>query len=253
MTDKHPGKGSRAEQVVASRRQQRKIEQQKAAQRKRLTQIGAIVVAALVVVGLVVLFTRPDGSNLPAVQAVAAPDAGIPQEGLFIGSPTAKVTIIEYGDYQCPFCATFNTDGFPPMVAEYIATGQVRFEFRPFSFLGKESVDASKAAYCAADQGKFWAMHELIYGNHNGENLGAFSPGRLEDMAELAGLEMSAYTSCFDDQGTADRVDAANQVARDNGISSTPTFVVNGEVMGWPAEGYPVFKQQIDEALAAAS
>jgi len=253
MSDHQKNSASTGVEKATSRRQQRKIEQQKAAQRKRLLQIGGIVAAALIVVGLVVLFTRPDGSALPAVVAVAAPDAAIPQEGLFIGSADAPVTIIEYGDYQCPWCAKFNTEGFAPMLTEYIATGKVRFEFRPFSFLGEESVNAAKAGFCAADQGKFWPMHELIYGNHNGENQGAFAESRLEDMAELAGLDMDAYKACFDDPATADRVEAASKVARDAGVSSTPTFVVNGEVMGWPQEGYPVFREQIEAALAAAA
>ncbi len=252
MSDKQKGKGAEA---AMSRRQQRKIEEQKAAQRKRLMQIGGVVLAALLVVGLVVLLTRPDEAalpELPAVAAVAAPDAAIPQEGLVIGSADAPVTIIEYGDYQCPWCATFNTDGFQPMLAEYIATGKVRFEFRPFSFLGQESVNAAKAGFCAADQGKFWAMHELIYGNHNGENLGAYGDERLAEMAGLAGLDMDAYQACYADPATAERVEAANQVARDAGVSSTPTFVVNGEVVGWPQEGYPVFRDLIESKLAGA-
>jgi protein-disulfide isomerase len=247
MTDK---KNKKADQL-ASRRQQRKMAQQQAEQRKKVMRIGAIALAAILIAGIVILLARPEPDRFGPVKAVAAPDPSIPQQGLFIGDPNAPLTIIEYGDYQCPWCEKFNTEGFPPMLEEYIKTGQVRFEFRPFSFLGRESTQAARAAFCADEQGQFWAMHELIYGNHDGENQGAYADKRLREMAVLAGLDMGAYDSCMDSQRSLDKVEAANKVARDNGISSTPTIIIgDGEPTGWSQAGWPEFKKEIDDALA---
>jgi protein-disulfide isomerase len=236
--------------TAASKRQQRKLEQQRAERRKRLLMIVGGVVAVAIVAVLVLIFVnnRGDSSNLPDVQAAAAPDAAIPVNGMTIGDPNAPVKVVEYGDYQCPFCAEFNKDGMPPLLSDYIATGKVQLTFVPFSFLGDESIAAAEAAFCANDQGKFWAMHETIYANHNGENIGSLSTSRLQEMAQKSGLDMDQYKACVDAGTHQGDVQNSSATARQAGIASTPSFVINnGDPIGYAS--WVDFKAEIDAAL----
>lgn len=101
-----------------------------------------------------------------STRAAAAGEPNAPPAGerdVILGDPNAPVTVIEYGDYQCPFCARFFTDVEPFIRDEYIKTGKVKMVFRNYAFLGPESVDAAEAAECAKDQGKFWEFHDALY------------------------------------------------------------------------------------------
>jgi len=110
--------------------------------------IGGSLLLALVVVGALVLANRDSSSSsdLPEIVAVTAPDPSIERTAMTIGSPDAPIKLVEYGDYQCPFCARFNEASMPPLLADYIATGKVQLTFVPFSFLGEESNRAAEAA-----------------------------------------------------------------------------------------------------------
>ena len=223
-----------------------------ARKRKRLAMlIGAPVGIALVVVGILIAVNSGGGDSTdahPAVVAVATIDPAIPTDGLTIGSPDAPVKITEYGDYQCPFCTRFAEDAFPPLLAEYIATGKVQFTYIPMSFLGDESVSAVEAALIANDQGKFWTMHETIYANHDGENEGAYSDARLRTMAELSGLDMDAYNTSMSDATYKDDVTKYAAQAQADGVSSTPSLVLNGsDPMSYTS--WPALKEQIDALL----
>jgi protein-disulfide isomerase len=236
--------------TAVSKRQQRKIEQQRAERRKRLLMIvgGVAAVAIVAVLVLIVVNNRSDSSNLPDVQAGTPPDPSIPTSGMTIGDPNAPVKVVEYGDYQCPFCAEFNKDGMPPLLADYISTGKVQLTFVPFSFLGDESIAAAEAAFCANDQGKFWAMHETIYANHNGENIGNLSASRLREMAQKSGLDLNQYDACINAGTHQGDVQNSSATARTAGIASTPSFVINnGDPIGYAS--WSDFKAEIDAAL----
>lgn len=240
--------------AATGRRQQRKLEQQRAERRKRLLMIigGVAAVAIIAVTVLIVVNNRGDSSsNQPAVIAAPAPAASIPTSGLTIGDPNAPVKLTEYGDYQCPFCAQFNQQVFPQLLDQYIATGKVQLTFVPFSFLGDESIAAAEASLCANDQGKFWPMHETIYANHNGENIGNLSKNRLKQMAEVSGLDMGQFNSCMDAGTNNGNVQNYSATARQAGIASTPSFVINnGQPFGYSS--WEDFKAQIDAALGAS-
>ncbi|MCA9858570.1 MAG: thioredoxin domain-containing protein, partial [Thermomicrobiales bacterium] len=137
---------------------------------------------------------------------------------------------------------------FPELLSDYIAQGKVSFEFRDLAFLGDESVTAAEAAACAIEQGDFWLYHETIYLNHYGENLGGLSKSRLLEMAELSGLDKDAMKSCLDSGATSSQVQEMRQEATQLGLNSTPSFVLNGEVISW--QGWDALKQTLDAALA---
>ncbi len=228
-------------------RAQVRAETERARKRRIALIAGAVVIAVLVAGGLI--WSNRDSSDLPTLQvADAAELSGIPTDGRVIGDPNATVHLIEYGDYQCPACASFATQAFPELLSGYIAPGKVSFEFRDLAFLGDDSVTAAQAAACAIPQDGFWLYHDTIYDNHYGENLGNLSKSRLLDMAELSGLDRDQIASCLDDGTTAAEVQAMHQEATQLGVASTPSFVLNGELIQW--QGWDAMKQSLDAALA---
>ncbi len=219
------------------------------ARKRRLYLIGGAIVIALIVAGGLI-WTNRDSSNLPGLhEADAAALADIPTDGRVLGDPDAPVHLIEYGDYQCPACASFSQTVFPNLLSDYIATGKVSFEFRDLAFIGDDSVTAAEAAACAIDQDGYWLYHDTIYANHFGENLGNLSKSRLLQMAKLSGLDQDEISSCIDAGTKLTEVQQMHQEATQLGLTSTPSFVLNGQVIQW--QGWDAMKQAIDAALAS--
>ncbi|MCL5004078.1 MAG: DsbA family protein [Patescibacteria group bacterium] len=106
-----------------------------------------------------------------------------------LGNPSASVKVVEFGDYQCPYCEQFYSSVFPQLKKDFIDTGKVEFAFRDLAFLGLESTNAALAASCANEQGKFWEYHDKLYGNQKGENQGAFSLENLKRFAAELSLK----------------------------------------------------------------
>jgi protein-disulfide isomerase len=243
---------SRKQELRVAKREQARLAAERAAQRRRLMMIIAGVAGVAIIAALVLILVNRDddseSSSLPAVAAVSAPEIIAQRDGLTLGDPNAPVNIVEYGDYQCPYCAVASTEGFRPMLDEYITTGKVHFTYVPMSFLGDESKDAAEAALCANDEGKFWEMHETIFANHSGENQGAFSRSRLDSMAQNIALNMDQFKSCMDSSQHEGEVANYANVATQAGVTSTPTFIINnGEPIGWSS--WDALKGQIDAAL----
>lgn len=216
-------------------------------QRQRMI-LGGVVAVAIAAAAILVLLNRPatSGGDL-AILASPIP-AGVAADGRLLGNPEAPVTIVEYGDYQCPFCGVFAREEMPQLIDEFVATGQATFAYHDLAFLGQESIDAAEAAACADDQGAFWPMHKTIFANQAGENRGAFTLDRLRTMATELELDMAEYDACMADDTHLDEVTAMADEARAAGIDSTPTFVVNGQVV--PNAGYENLRATINAALA---
>jgi protein-disulfide isomerase len=228
-------------------RAQVRADAERARKRRLLLIAGAVTVAVIVAAGLI--WSNRDSSNLPTLDvANAAALADIPTDGRVIGDANAPVHLVEYGDYQCPACASFSNQVFPQLLSDYIATGKVSFEFRDLAFLGDDSQTAAQAAACAVDQDGFWLYHDTIYANHYGENLGNLSKSRLLKMAMLSELDSDQIERCLDDGTYAADVQAMSQEANQLGLTSTPSFVLNGQVLPW--QGWDAMKQAIDAALA---
>lgn len=218
-----------SERRASGRARRRAHAEQATRQRQMRWIIGAVVVALAVAAGLI-LVNRPRDTGAPIVAAEPLP-ASIPLAGLTMGEPDAPLTVVEWGDYQCPGCGIFGREVFPRLINEYIEPGLMSFEFRPFSFLGEESFRAAEAALCAGDQGAFWAFHDTLYLNQHGENLNAFSNERLKQIAASLELDTGAFSSCLDSGQKRADVDAFVASARENGIRSTPSIIVNGALL----------------------
>ena len=157
--------------------------------------------------------------------------ANVKQNGLALGDDTARVTVEMYSDFQCPFCKQTDDTVVPQLVSQYVAAGKVKFIYRPFSFLGQESVDAAQAAYCANEQGKFWEYKEALFANQKSENSGGFNQGRLLAMGKSVGVEMTQFTTCVQGKKYAAQVQKDTQSAQARKVNSTPSFFVNGTVL----------------------
>lgn len=200
--------------------------------------IGLVVgIAFLVVGGLIVLgnFSQPSAAAVDVIQ--------FPTEG----SSNAPVTIIEYSDYNCGHCRNFNMETLPRLKADYIDTGKVKYVVYPFA-LWPQTVIATEAALCAADQGKFFEYKHALY-----ENQGqlAFAEGPLTDLAATLDLNRNSFAQCLSSGAHRAEVETARITAANRGIQSTPIFVINNQrVEG--NQPYEVFKGIIEQELAKA-
>ena len=166
----------------------------------------------------------------------------------FKGDPDAPVTIIEFADFQCPYCGRFFAETKPQIDEQYMQSGKVRFGYFDFAFLGQESNWAAEAAECASDQNKFWEYHDTLYSSQSGENQGAFNKNNLKKFAEELGLDTSAFNECLDSGKYTQLIKEESSAASSIGVRSTPTFLINGQPLVG-AQPFEVFQQTIDPLL----
>lgn len=179
-----------------------------------------------------------------------------------MGDPNAPIQMVEFGDFQCPFCKRFHTETEPLLIQYYIETGKVHFTYRSMGNfvsqnIGTESQDSALAAYCAADQNKFWEMHDALFvNNKNVENQGSFTSRRLVEIAKSIGLNITEFQDCYDSGKYEDRAQQDYDDAISAGIRGTPSFIVtykvNGETRTLLIEGaqpFEAFQQELDKLL----
>ena len=189
----------------------------------------------------------PSGTAQSAAQQ-SLMDSLIPKVRHFIGNPNAPVTIIEFADFQCPFCGRFFAQTKPQIDEAYIQSGKVRLGYWNFAFLGDESTWAAEAAECAADQDKFWEYHDKLYASQSGENQGAFNKDNLKKFAEELDLDTQTFNECLDSGKYTSLIQDDTNTSSALGVQSTPTFLINGQaVVG--AQSFEVFQQTIDLLL----
>ncbi len=210
----------------------------------------SIIVAAVLICGAILfaVFYRggPSNSNGAVAGTPTTPTSTVASlmalgsRDEVLGNANAPVTIIEYGDYQCPFCTRYFSQIEPLIKSQYINTGKAKMVFRDFPFLGPESTAAANAAQCAEDQGKLWLYHDALYAakvadenkNPSGaENDGFFTRAEFLTLATQVGLNTSSFTSCLDGNQHANDAAAEKAAAVAAGIGSTPTTIVNGKMV----------------------
>ena len=170
-----------------------------------------------------------------------------------LGNPSAPVTLIEFGDYQCHFCNVFfhSTEG--DILKNYVETGKVKIIFKDYNIIGPDSVNASHGAHCAKDQGVFWEYHDILYSNWTGENNGWASSKNLEKFANEIGLDMDVWTQCMLDGTHSQTILASNEDAKSLGITGTPAFFVIGSdgktTKLFGAQPYDTFEKVFENEL----
>ncbi|MBS3053121.1 MAG: DsbA family protein [Candidatus Aenigmarchaeota archaeon] len=163
----------------------------------------------------------------------------------FLGAENAPVVVIEYSDFQCPFCGRFYQQTEPQIISEYVDTGKVKLVYRhfPLAQTHQYAQKAAEASECASDQGKFWEYHDRLFDNQN-----ALFPASLKKYAADIGLDRAAFDACLDSGAMASRVKADFEDGQGRGVRSTPTFFVNN-VMIVGAQPFSSFKQAIESEL----
>ncbi len=168
----------------------------------------------------------------------------IPTENAYaIGPDDAPITIVEFSDYQCPFCRRWHEQVYEPLLAAY--PGKIRLVYRhlPLTSIHPDALSAAEAAMCAGDQDAYWQYHEKLFSS---ESLGNTT---YLQYAQDLGLNLNAFEACLNDHTHQQAIQADSDFAINLGIRSTPTFFINGlAVVG--AQPLDVFKQVIDKELA---
>ncbi len=176
--------------------------------------------------------------------------------GYTIGSPDAKVEIIEFADYECPACGNYANITEPDVRKNLIDAGIARYTFYDFPLLNvhQNTVPASMSAACADDQGKFWEMHDAIFmGQIEWNGIATSNPRKvLTGYAEKLGIDMGKWNTCMDANTHEERIRANYALGMTKQVQSTPTFFVNGQM--YPgALPYDDMKKAVDAALAASA
>ena len=135
-----------------------------------------------------------------------------------------------------------------PVLQSYIDSGKVNLVYKHSAFLGQESIWAAQASECAADQGKFWEYHDLMFERWNGENQGTFSKENLIKFAQDLKLDAAKFDPCLNNDETLERVKADTLEGRAVGVTGTPTFFINGQPLVG-AQPIEAFQQQLDPLL----
>ncbi|MFG3007354.1 DsbA family protein [Streptomyces calvus] len=239
--------------------------------RRRRRTVAAAVAALTAVVATVLAFTLDDTSSggssrdaaatettgpdaqadaqADALRALARRDADDP---LAVGRADAPVVMIEYSDFQCPYCGKFARDTEPELIRSYVDKGLLRIEWRNFPIFGEESEQAARAAWAAGQQDRFREFHDQAYGTTHKRNSGAFAADKVTGMARAAGVkDLDRFRKDMASDEAAEAVRRDQEEGYSLGVSSTPAFLVNDvPVLG--AQPVDTFRQAIEAAAKDA-
>ena len=217
--------------------------------------VGGAFVGIVIVV--VVLFTsfqagwdnNPGGMGMKIVSTINL-ENGSPA----LGSESAPITIVEFGDYQCEACYAWFHNTRDTLIDNYIETGKAKLVFLDLPFLGRDSITAAQASYCAEDQGQYWEYHTMLYTFQDGHpDSGWADRDRLNSFAFSLDMNIDEFNDCMDSSKYKIRVKANYDEAVKNGAQSTPTFILisqDGKTeMFAGAQPYSVFAATIESML----
>jgi protein-disulfide isomerase len=182
--------------------------------------------------------------------------ASLIQQGSYVkGDADAPVTLIEFADFQCPFCGRFARQTAPVIDKEYVETGKVSMVFKHFPLRGPDSILASIASQCAGEQSKFWEYHDILYENQGAENSGWASKDRLKAFASEIGLDRQQFDSCLDGEKYKSIVDRDLALVEELDLQTTPSFLIlrsDGTEMEVLEGAHPFssFKALIDKKIS---
>ncbi len=185
---------------------------------------------------------NPDQGN-PSAETLM--DAIVAETRHFKGSPDAPITIVEFSDFRCPYCGRFTTGAGREIDERYVEEGLVRFGYQHFAILGPESQRAAEASECAAEQGAFWAYHDLLF-----ERQAAVNAESLRQFATELGLDTEVFNTCLDSGKYTSLVHSETAAVQSLGVTGTPSFLVNGRPLVG-AQPFEIFEQVIEAELGA--
>jgi len=228
--------------------------------RRRLLQLASAAVF-LAIVGVAVLIvvnqsqTSGGDSKLEDVGLVRSQLDGIPQNGMVLGDPKAKVRLVEFGDLQCSVCKAFSEEIVPAVIDSKVRSGEAKIEFRNYTIISEESIPAGAAAIAAGEQGGGWSFIELFYRNQGAEASGYVTDDFLTAIARGAGVpDIAKWNKARRSKLTLGLVRRTTEEAKRLGFTGTPSFAVEGpRTSGLETLGTPGSAGEIEDAIDAAS
>ena len=226
---------SRVEQRArarAEREQKERAAREHERKRRRLIELGLLAGVAAIAVAVLVAVSQSGGTQERAPASdlrgeIAALYQGIPQNGAVLGDPKAPVTLVEFADLQCPFCADFDRNVLPSLIDRYVRTGKVRLEIRPMRFLGPDSERAAAVLAATADQDRAWQFLDAFYRRQGPENTGYVTDEFLrETLAAVPGVDVEKALQGSLAPEAEDLPLQAEAEASAADISSTPSFLI---------------------------
>jgi protein-disulfide isomerase len=223
--------------------------------------IISLVAAAAVVVVLVVaslLLRGGDSSSTEASRTTPSDVSklldGIPQDRAVLGSPSAKVTLIQFEDLQCPICRRYQEEGFPGIVDEYVRTGKVKIRFAGLAFIGPDSKKALLNVLAAGSQGKLFQLADALYANQGPENSGWVTDELIQKLATGLGLDYAKLEKDADGPAALQQANAMAAEAQQRQVPGTPWFFVQiGDQQPYEVRpsslGTDEFRSILDDAL----
>lgn len=204
------------------------------AARRRLNFLAAVALAALVVPAAVLLGASGESSEAPAPDAPAAarnapagPFDGIPQRGVTLGRPDAPVTLVEFVDFQCPFCRDFSQAVLPDLVQSYVRDGRVKLELRVLRYLGSDSIEAAQFAGGVTAQNRLWQFSQRFFAAQGAQDSGFVTPAFLREVAsEVPGLDADRAFTRSTSAAALGFTRRAEAQARRLGVSVAPAIFV---------------------------
>jgi len=270
-TDPRPSKQERREAARRARLEGERSDAAAGLRRKRLRTLAAVLGAAaiLVVVAIVVsggggnsANSRPGAAQkatgaIPGQKESRAMLAGIPQQGIYLGNPSAPVRLVEFADLQCPICREYTLQTLPQLVQDYVRTGKVRMEFRSFIVIGDDSITAARAAEAAGKQNKLWNFADIFYYNQGEENAGYVTTQFIHRIEKAAGVDVAKADAYAASDASKEPLSTANTMGNRYGVTGTPTILVGkrgGELTQVDADPTDAagFKSAIDGVLGQA-
>ncbi|MBI9045541.1 MAG: thioredoxin domain-containing protein [Anaerolineaceae bacterium] len=155
-----------------------------------------------------------------------------------LGDPEAPVRIESFSNYECGYCKQFITGTQSgaltetSLINDYVATGEAYFVYKTYSWSPEEPFGPDEAAYCAMDQGSFWDYRDLVFANVSNQAIGGINKDSLYSFAEFLKLDMEVFNTCFESHKYLQQVSDDVEYARSVGMTGTPSFLVNGKIVG---------------------
>jgi len=228
--------------------------------RERLIKLAsAMAFLAVVAVAVLVVITQSQteggDASLEGVADVRRLLRGVPQEGMVLGEPRAKLTLVEFADLQCPTCKAYAEEALPALIRGPVARGEAKLDFRNFTIVGPESATAGAAALAAGEQGRGWSFVELFYRNQGGEETGYVTDSFLTAIARAAGVaDIARWNRIRRGDRVLDAVAATTAEAEGLGFTGTPSFALESpSTRGLQALGAVPSQETLESALAGTS
>jgi len=237
MSDKH---GVSSHEKKEAKKEERNKEQQTASSgaKRKKTFRNAVIVVVLIAVVAGIAWVAMNYSSDGYVPSLSG--------GNSIGAENASVVMVEYSDFQCPFCGSFYADAEKQIIETYVDTGKVKFIYKHFPLTRTHAYaqKAAEASECAAEQGKFWEYHNMLFENQNSLYLTS-----LKSYAATLGLNTTQFDTCLDSGAMQQRVSNDYNEGVSRGVGSTPTFFIN-DIKIDGARSFSAYQSVIENQLA---